>query len=137
VTPPASAFTDQRERLRRTVRNALDGAAYQTSRSEESGRMLVVEARRPDGRLVGVRFRGVRDSKSTEEPVAGATLRLRAVDSPGSLIGLLVPPLLRGPSSSYVRVRIEAGTARLDIVCQDAEWWEDEAAPHQTPGSEA
>jgi hypothetical protein len=24
-----------------------------------------------------------------------------------------------------VRVRIKAGTALIDVVCQDAEWWED------------
>ena len=33
-------------------------------------------------------------------------------------------PSMRNVGGGYVRVRIEAGAAMLDIVCQDAEWWE-------------
>jgi hypothetical protein len=34
-------------------------------------------------------------------------------------------PRSRAPVAGSVRVRIDAGAARLDIVCQDAVWWED------------
>ena len=121
---PALAFTDQRERLRRVVRNAIDGCAYEASREEEGGRMLVIEARRPDGRRVGLRFRGVRSSEATAEPASGSTLRLGSVGG-FSLLRLLFP-VHRPSGFESVRVRIEAGEARLDIVCEDAEWWEEE-----------
>jgi hypothetical protein len=124
-----AGFTDQRQRLRNIVQKALDGCAYEASR-EEPERLLVIEARRSDNRRVTVRFRGVRDSEASEAPVAGAPMRLASVGSPSrlALIGLFIP-VLRFPGEDYTRVRIEVGAAHLDIVCQDAEWWEDEAAP--------
>jgi hypothetical protein len=130
------SFTDQRERLRRTVQNALDGAIYESSRREEDGRMLVIEAKRPDGRRVGIRFRGVRESEASEAPLPGSSLRLRGVDSaaPLSVIGFFFP-FLRPGSGGVARVRIEIGTARLEIVCEDAEWWEGTGAPGDSGGS--
>lgn len=135
---PALAFTDQRERLRRVLHNALSGSAYESTRSEEDGRTLLLEARRADGRRVGIRFRGVRDSEASQAPAPGSELRLRGVGSADrfSFLGLLFP-LLRPTGIGYARVRIEAGGARLDIVCQDAEWWEDDAAPAEPGGSGA
>jgi hypothetical protein len=124
------AFTDQRARLRRILQNALSDAAYDSSEREADGRVLVLHAHRSDGRKVSVTFRGVKDSQASEEPATGVALSLRAVDlhRPGllSLLGFVFPQL-RSPGPGYARVRIEAGVARLDIVCQDAEWWEDEA----------
>ena len=117
------AFTDQRDRLRRIVRSALDGATYDASHDEAGGRLLVIDARRPDGRGVHVRFRGVRSSEMSGWPAAGATLRLVGV---GYSEGLLRRLLLgRGPVAIASRVSIDAGPSRLDIVCEDAEWWED------------
>jgi hypothetical protein len=126
----ALAFTDQRERLRRIVESALTGATYESSREEEGGRMLVIEAKRADGRHIGLRFRGVRDSEATEAPAPGASLRLKTVGSAEkfSLLRLFFP-LARTPGSGAARVRIEAGSARLDIVCEDAEWWEADEPP--------
>ena len=122
---PVVEFTDQRGRLERIVRNALDGSLYEASREEESGRMLVIEATRPEGKHVGLRFRGVKDSQSTETPAAGAPLMLRGVGSAErfSLLRVFFP-FFRTPGAGYARVRIDAGNARLEIVCQDAEWWE-------------
>jgi hypothetical protein len=127
------AFTDQHQRLRRIVENALDGATYRASHEEEP-RLLVVEAARPDGRHVTLRFRGVKDSEASATPEAGATMRLLGIGSAErfSILRFLIPfpiPRTRYPGGEYARVRIEAGSARLDIVCQDAEWWEDEAGP--------
>jgi hypothetical protein len=34
-------------------------------------------------------------------------------------------PLFKPPGPAYARVRIDAGPATLEIVCQDAEWWEE------------
>jgi hypothetical protein len=118
---------DQRQRIRRILENALSGCTYVSSKSE-AGDMLVLKARRANGRGVTVRFRAVRDSEATDVPSPGEPLRLRKVGSGDkrSLIGMLLP-ILRPPGPAYARVTIEAGTARMDIVCQDAEWWEDEA----------
>jgi hypothetical protein len=122
---PALAFTDQQERLRRILQNALAGATYETSRPEEDGHMLVIEARRADGKQIGLRFRGVRESEATAVPVEGSSLRLQSVGSANrfSLIGLFFP-FLRPGSRGAARVRIEIGAARLEVVCEDAEWWE-------------
>lgn len=129
---PALAFTDQRERLRRIVDKALTGTSYESSRQEEP-RMLVVEARRPDGAQVIVRFRGVRESEANDTPAPGAGIKRVSVGSAEkfSLIRLFFP-FIRSPGSGAARVRIEAGAARLDIVCEDAEWWEPDA-PESTP----
>jgi hypothetical protein len=126
----ALGFTDQRARLRRILENALAGALYDSSERESDGRVLVIHAHRGNSRPVTVTFRGVKDSEATAEPVPGATLRLKGVGAVGgglsSLLGFVVPQL-RSPGPGYARVRIEAGAARLDIICQDAEWWEDDA----------
>lgn len=127
---PALSFTDQSERLRRIVANALDGTGFESSRAEEEGRHLVIEARRPDGRLVSVRFRAVKDAEATAGPARGTPLRLRNVTAGGG--GCLLPlagrwfPGLRGIPRGSSRVTIGAGAAQLAIVCEDAEWWEDE-----------
>jgi hypothetical protein len=99
--------------------------------------MFVIEARRPDGRRVGVRFRGVEESVATDAPAPGSHMRLRGIGSATrfSFLSLLFP-FLRASGFGSARVRIEAGTTRLDIVCQDAEWWEEEA-PGQQGGREA
>jgi len=125
---PALGFTDQRGRLRRILENSLEGALYDSSETEEDGRMVVVHAHRPDGRAVSVRFRAVASSDASEAPLPDAVIKLRDVDlaNPGclSLLAFAVPRF-RSPGPGYARVRIDAGAARLDIVCQDAEWWED------------
>jgi hypothetical protein len=127
---PALSFTNQEARLRRILDNALAGARYDSSEPEEGGRMLLLRAHRDDGRRVNVRFRGVSKSEASLEPQPGAALRLRSVDvlNPGclSVLGLFFPRL-RSPGPGYARVRIEAGASRLEVVCQDAEWWEGDA----------
>ena len=119
-------FTDQRERLRRILHNAIDGAAYESSHPEDGGRLLVLEARRANGTPVFVRFRGVTKSDATATPASGGSLKLDSVGSAArfSILALLFP-FARRAGQSAARVRIEAGTARLEIVCEDAEWWED------------
>jgi hypothetical protein len=118
--------------VRRIVEAALGaGCVYEASQSEENGRFVVLEARRSDGQGVGVRFRGVRESTTSSQPEAGAALRLRGVGAPGLSLLKLVLPGMRNAGAGYVRVRIEAGAALLDIVCQDAEWWE--RAPEASP----
>lgn len=123
------AFTDQRGRLTRILENALAGSLYDSSETEDEGRMLVLHAHRASGTPVSVRFRAVQSSDATAVPEANAPLSLRDVSVGGggclSLLGPIIP-IFRTPERGYARVRIEAGAARLDIVCQDAEWWEDE-----------
>jgi len=127
VVKPLSAFTDQRLRLQRIVENAVEGAVFESLR-EEQGALLIIEARRA-GRPVFLRFRGVRSSQGSDRPGPGAPLRLRGVDAPrASCLGVFFP-FIRGPGRGASRVRIDAGTASLDIVCEDAEWWEEEAGP--------
>jgi hypothetical protein len=125
---PALGFTDQRGRMRRILENALTGCLYDSSETEENGRMVVLHAHRADGQHVSVRFRAVDRSDATTEPELGAPMSLRSVDlvNQGCLSLLAFAfPQFRSPGPGFARVRIEAGTARLDIVCQDAEWWED------------
>jgi hypothetical protein len=104
--------------------------SYVASQSEGDGSTLLLQARRTDGRRVNVRFRGVRESDATSEPEFGTPLRVVKVGNgnPFNIVSFLLP-ILRPPGVPHARVTIEAGTARLDIVCQDAEWWEDEAPP--------
>jgi hypothetical protein len=118
----ALAFSNQTERLRNTLRNALEGAAYESSRSEEDGRHFVLMTRRVDGRRIGVRFRGV-SSTTVPSLEAGVALRFGSIGSHGSILGRLV----HRPGMHDARVRIEAGAARIEVVCQDAEWWEEAA----------
>ena len=124
---PELSFTDPTARIRRTVENALKGSSYESSRSEENGRLLVVEAKRANGRFVHLRFRGVSQSEASEVPAAGSALRLKSITHGGrfSLLGLFLPQM-RLPRVGSARVRIDAGSARLDVVCEDAEWWEDD-----------
>ncbi len=121
----AAYFTDQSLRLRRIVENALTGATYESSREEE-GRLLVIEGRR-DGRSVFLRLRGVSRSEASETPAQGAALALRGVSaSRGSCLGLFLPFIFRrDPGAAHVRIDI--GTARLEVVCEDAEWWDEQA----------
>ena len=118
--------------------NALSGTTYVSSETEENGRMVLLKARRQDGTLVNVRFRAVSSSDATDEPAAGDTLRPGSVRAGGGgclmLLGGWIPAL-RGVPRGYSRVRIEAGEARLDIVCQDVEWWEDGPGAPQSGGS--
>jgi hypothetical protein len=122
------SFTDQRARLRRVLDNSLEGALYDSSETEEDGRMVVLHAHRADGMRVSVRFRAVSSSDATAEPQPGTSLSVHSIDvrDSGCLSLLAVAfPRFRSPGPGYARVRIDAGAARLDIVCQDAEWWED------------
>ena len=123
-------FTDQRERLRRIIHNAIDGASYESSRPEEDGRLLLLEGRRRDGTTVYLRFRGVRSSDATAPPQSGSALRLQSVGSATgfSLLAFFFP-FARRAGSGAARVRIDAGTTRLDIVCEDAEWWSEANRP--------
>jgi hypothetical protein len=117
---------DPQDRLRRIVENALDGCSYESSHEEEDGHILIIEAKRADGRCVHLRFRGVREADASEAPAPGSDIKLRGVGSAAkfSLLGVLLPGL-RKDAFGNCRVKIEAGNARLDIVCQDAEWWEE------------
>ena len=119
-------FPDPKRRIRTLLANALADCTYVDSRAEQDGSMLLLQARRSDGRPVSVRFRGVRESEATTAPQEGSQLRVQKVGSGNkfSLFSKLLP-LLKPPGPSYARVTIAAGDARLTIVCQDAEWWED------------
>ena len=128
----ALGFTDQRARLRRILENSVEGSLYDSSETEEDGRIVVLHAHRSNGERVTVRFRAVSSFDASEEPEPGTILALRGVDAAGggclSLIRFLPPfrfTRLGAPVAGSMRVRIDAGVARLDIVCQDAEWWED------------
>ncbi len=136
---PALAFTDQRERLRRIVENALEGCTYASSREEE-GRLLLIEARRQDGARVYLRFRGVERSEATADPAPGSSIRLAGVGAPrgGSLLDFLLPfRRLFRPRSNALRVSLAVGGARLDVVCEDAEWWEETGPPLPPNGNGA
>jgi len=123
----SAPFTDQAGRIRRIVETAFAGAVFEASRQEEA-RIVVIEARRADGSIVGVRFRGVQSQNATSVTEPGAALRLRGVSGSGrgGVLAIFFPGM-RGPGIGYARVRIEAGAALLEIVCQDAEWWEEPA----------
>jgi len=128
-------FTNQEHRLRMIVSHGLDGTTFVASHSEEGGRHLVIEARRPDGQATTVRFRAVSNAEATSGTAVGVPLKLNSVRSgpTGCLpLGWFIPAL-RGIPAGVSRVRIDAGDARLDIICQDAEWWEDDAAPGGVP----
>ncbi len=122
----ALSFTYQRGRIRRIVEAALNDTTFVESHSEDNGRMVAITASKNGDRRV-VRFRAVRDSKSNQEPEPGVALRLRDVGSADgfSLLRLFFP-FFR--ASGYAHVRIDAGQARLEITCQDAEWWQEDPA---------
>ena len=114
---------DPLARVRNTLTSALRDCTYASSQNE--GRALVLDARRANGKQVRLRFLGLKSSTTDTEPVAGAPLRLVSVGDPdSSVLRLFMPRVLRTPSHS-ARVRIEAGPAKLEIVCEDVEWWED------------
>jgi hypothetical protein len=120
-------FPGPHERIRRILQNALTDCSFVASRSEDGGRSFVLQTRRSDGRGVGVRFRGVRDANpgATRQPDPGTPLKVRSVGRDHvSLVSRLFP-LFKPPGPAYARVRIDAGPATLEIVCQDAEWWEE------------
>ncbi len=48
----ALGFTDQRGRMRRILENSIEGCLYDSSETEEEGRMVVLHAHRKDGRRV-------------------------------------------------------------------------------------
>jgi len=125
---PALNFTDQQGRMRRILENSIEGTLYDSSETEEEGHMVVLHGHRQDGTKVSVRFRAVFSSDASEEPEPGAVMSVRGVDlvRPGCLSALgFVFPRFRTVGAGNTRVRIDAGAARLDIVCQDAEWWDD------------
>jgi hypothetical protein len=120
------AHADPRDRLRNTLRRALDGLEYVESH-RDGDRVLVLSGRRADGRRVQLRFLGLKDSESDSEIAAGSPLKLKSVGRPEkSVLSMFVPAIFKGPSHAS-RVRIEAGTAKLEIVCEDVEWLEDGA----------
>lgn len=125
-------FPSPKDRIRRILEAALAGCTYVSSRNLDDGSTLTLEALSSEGRQVNLRFRGVRESESTAVPEPGAAMSLKSVGRGNkfSLLSTLLP-ILKPPSPSYARVRIDAGAARLDIVCQDVEWWEDQAPPGQ------
>jgi hypothetical protein len=117
-------FPGPHERIRRVLERALPGSTYVSSQTEGDG-VLVLRARRSDGRNVGVRFRAVKTSETNTQPEAGAPISVKSVKREGmSLVSRLLP-ILKPPGPAYARVRIEAGAASLEVVCQDAEWWEE------------
>ena len=120
------AHIDPYARLRNIVTRALNGSVYEGSASQDQ-KQLVIEAKRPDGTRVHLRFLGVQESESTAEPEIGAPMRLLGVSSAEkfSILRLFRPRFPPPALTGEVRVRIEAGSARMEIVCQDAEWWED------------
>ena len=119
------ALLDPRDRLQRIISNALDRTTYESSREEESGRLLVIEARKTNGQRVVLRLRGVKSSESSSEPSTGGLLRLKGVGPPGNFLQRLAGWPFHKPFQAEYRVTIQAGTARLDVVCQDAEWWQE------------
>jgi hypothetical protein len=121
------------ERVAMTTRRmGVAQRGHGSSVRESEGSTLLLTGRRADGKRVNVRFRAVRESDASAEPAAGSALRLQKVsDARKFSLWRILIPFPHGHSPSFARVTIEAGDARLDIVCQDAEWWEDEAPPEQ------
>ena len=118
-------FPGPQDRIRRVLNTALVDCTYVSSQPEGDGSIFVLLARRPDGREVGVRFRGVKNSTGDSGPAAGAALTVKSVKREGLSLVSRFFPILKPPGPMYARVRIDAGPATLDIVCQDAEWWEE------------
>ena len=97
---------DSRARIRNIVRSAIEGCTYAASH-KDGDRVLVLEARRANGKQVSLRFLGLRSSDTDSEPAVGAPLRLASVGGPdSSLLRFFTPRVLRTPSHS-ARVRIE------------------------------
>jgi hypothetical protein len=120
-------FPGPEARIRRILETALVDCAFVSSHAEDGGRQFVLQARRSGGRGVGVRFRGMKDAapETMRSPDPGTPLKVRSVKRDHiSLVSRLFP-IFKPPGPAYARVRIDAGPATLDIVCQDAEWWEE------------
>jgi hypothetical protein len=120
-------FPGPQHRIRRVLDSALVGCSYVSSGPEGDGKTFVLRASRLDGRTVGVRFHGLRDGLPYDgrRPEAGGALTVRSVKRERvSLVSRLFP-IFVPPGPTYARVRIDAGPATLEIVCQDAEWWEE------------
>lgn len=117
-------FPGPQDRIRRILEGVLVDCTYEASR-QEGDTNLVLHGRRKDGKDVFVRFRGVKDSDTDVQPERGAPLALKDVkrESVGFVSRFF--PIIKPPGPAHARVRIEAGSATLEIVCQDAEWWEE------------
>src|SRR6266568_9498789 len=119
-------FVDPHSRLRTIVSRAVEGCIFESSTQEAGGR-LVILARRTNGAKVHLRLLGVQDSGSTTLPETGSRLHVVGVSSQRGtwFWKLFMPNVFHHHSTGEVRVRIKAGTALTEIVCHDAEWWED------------
>jgi hypothetical protein len=113
---------DQRARLRNLLNSALAGASFEST-EQDGGLLRVLHATRSGGR-VHLRFLGVKESKTSAEPQPGSVLSLGGVGGTARIWEVFLPFFLR-TSSNAAHVRIDAGAARLEIVCEDVEWWED------------
>ena len=122
-------FPGPQDRIRRVLEKALVDCTLVSSHAEDEGRTFVLSAKRSDGRGVGVRFRGIREDGGSpaddRQPEAGGQVKVRSVKREGGSLLSRLLPLFKPPGPAYARVRIDAGPATLDIVCQDAEWWEE------------
>jgi hypothetical protein len=120
-------FPGPQQRIKRVLDQAFVECSFASSRMEDGGKAFVLQARRSDGRSVGVCFRGLRQSDvpSDRQPEPGAPLTVRSVKREGVSLVSRFFPIFVPPGPEYARVRIDAGPATLDIVCQDAEWWEE------------
>ena len=120
-------FPGPEARIRRILDQALVDCTYVSSHTEGDGRTFVLETRRSNGRSGGVRFHGVRDAapQDVRRPDPGTLLKVRSVKRDSVSLMSRFFPIFKPPGPVYARVRIDAGPATLDIVCQDAEWWEE------------
>ncbi len=115
---------DPHARLRTVVRTAFRDAMYESAEPKEGGQFIIT-GRRSDGRKVHVRFRGVTDAEASDPSLEGP-LSLASVRSAErfSLLRLRFPFGYHAPTVGSSRVRINAGKGTIEVVCQDAEWWE-------------
>src|SRR5947207_172697 len=74
------AFVDPHSRVRTIVSRAVEGCIFESSTSEEAGRLAIV-ARRANGARVHLRLLGVKDSETTALPESGSRLHLVGVSS--------------------------------------------------------
>jgi hypothetical protein len=118
-------FPGPHDRIRRVLETALTGCTYVSTQSEGDGTLLVLQARKPDGRGVGVRFRAVKSFETNVPPETGAPITVKSVKRHGVSFVSRFFPLIKPPGPAYARARIHAGPATLEVVCQDAEWWEE------------
>ncbi len=81
-------FPGPQDRIRRVLDNALVDCTYVSSHTEEGG-TFVLQARRGDGRGVGVRFRGLRDPEagSDRQPDPDAPLKSPQRETRRSIAG--------------------------------------------------